>query len=196
MKNRTLIIAFIAFAMSFLPATTLLQNAAASEKPQVHRVVSTTVEATVKAVDYEKRKVVLVGEDSKEVTIKVGDEVKNLAQVKVGDILSVEYIASVSIEVMSPEETEPGTATVTSMTRAQPGEKPGGVASQAVVVVMTIEDIDKENQRVTLKNADGKLATVKPRNPDNLNKVKVGDKIVITQTQSIAIKMTEKPTKK
>jgi hypothetical protein len=97
---------------------------------------------------------------------------------------------------MSPEETEPGTATVTSMTRAQPGEKPGGVASQAVVVVMTIEDIDKENQRVTLKNADGKLATVKPRNPDNLNKVKVGDKIVITQTQSIAIKMTEKTTKK
>jgi hypothetical protein len=191
-----MIIALIVFTLTFLSATTLIKTVAATEKPQVHRVVSTTVEATVKAVDYEKRKVVLVGEDSKEVTIEVGDEVKNLAQVKVGDILSVEYIASVSIEVMSPEETEPGTATVTSMTRAQPGEKPGGVASQAVVVVMTIEDIDKENQRVTLKNADGKLATVKPRNPDNLNKVKVGDKIVITQTQSIAIKMTEKTTKK
>ena len=195
MKNRIFIIALIVFTMSFLPATTLIQNATATEKPQVHRVVSTTVEATVKAVDYEKRKIVLAGEDGKEVTIEAGDEVKNLAQVEVGDILSVEYIASVSIEVVAPEKAEPGAAAVTSITRAQPGEKPAGIASQAVVVVMTIEDIDKENQLATLKSADGELTTVKPRNPENLNKVKIGDKIVITQTESIAIKITEKPTK-
>jgi len=195
MKNRIFIVALIVFTMSFLPATTLIQNATATEKPQVHRVVSTTVEATVKAVDYEKRKIVLAGEDGKEVTIEAGDEVKNLAQVEVGDILSVEYIASVSIEVVAPEKAEPGAAAVTSITRAQPGEKPAGIASQAVVVVMTIEDIDKENQLATLKSADGELTTVKPRNPENLNKVKIGDKIVITQTESIAIKITEKPTK-
>jgi len=196
MKNRILCIVLIAFTVSFLPANRFTRNAAASEKPQVHRVVSATVEATVKAVDYEKREVVLVGENGKEVTIEVDEEVKNLAQVKVGDTLSVEYIASVSIEVLPPEDVKPGAATVTSITRAQPGEKPAGVASQAVVVVMTIEDIDLENQLATLKSDDGKLSTVKPRNPENLKKVKIGDKIVITQTESIAIKITEKPTKK
>jgi len=192
MKNRIFTITFIALTMIFLTATTLIQNAVASEKPQIHRVVSTTVEAKVKAVDHEKRKVVLVGDNGKEVTIEAGDEIKNLAQVEVGDILTVEYIASVNIEVLPPEGIESGTAKVTSLTRAQPGEKPAGIASQAVVVVMTIEDIDKENQLATLKSADGKLTTVKPRNPENLNKVKVGDKIVITQTESIAIKITEK----
>ncbi len=111
---------------------------------------------------------------------------------KVGDILTVEYIASVSIEILPPKGAEAGAAAITSMARAQPGEKPAGIASQAVVVVMTIEDIDKENQLATLKSANGKLTTVKPRNPENLNKVKVGDKIVITQTESIAIKITEK----
>ena len=196
MNNRIMIIALIVFTLTFLSATTLIKNAAATEKPQVHRIVSTTVEATVKAVDYEKRKVVLSGEDGKEVTIEAGDEVKNLAQVKVGDILSVEYIASVSIEVVAPEKAEPGAAAVTSMTRAQPGEKPAGIASQAVVVVMTIEDIDIENQMATLKSADGKLTTVKPRNPENLKKVNIGDKIVITQTESIAIRITEKTAKK
>ncbi len=196
MKNKIFIIAFIAFTMSFLPATTLLQNAAASEKPQIHKVVSTTVEAIVKAVDYEKREIVLVGEDGKEVTIEAGEEVKNLAQVKVGDTLSVEYIASVSIEVLPPDGAEAGAVAITSIARAQPGEKPAGIASQAVIVVMTIEDIDLENQLATLKSADGKLATVKPRNPENLKKVKIGDKIVITQTESIAIKITEKTTKK
>ncbi len=196
MKNRMLMIALIAFTMSLLPVSGLIQNAAATEKPQSHKVISVTTEATVKAVDHEKREVVLLGENGKEITIKVGDEVKNFSHVEVGDILSVEYIASASIEVLAPGEGEPGAAAMTSMSRANPGEKPAGVASQTVVVIMTIEDIDLENQMATLKSADGKLTTVKPRNPENLKKVKVGDKIMITQTESFAIKMTKEPGKK
>ncbi len=76
MKDKIFIITFIAFTMSFLLAATLPQNAAASGKPQIHKIVSTTVEATVKAVDQKKRAVVLKGENGKEVTIEVGDEVK------------------------------------------------------------------------------------------------------------------------
>jgi len=34
---------------------------------------------------------------------------------------------------------------------------------------------------------------VKVRNPDNLDKVAVGDKVVITYTQAVAVDMTEKP---
>ena len=196
MKNRIIFIALIALSLSFLPVPTLVKNAAATEKPQIHKVMSATIEATVKAVDYKKREVVLEGENGKEVTIEVGDEVRNLSQVKVGDILTVEYIASASIQVLAPGEAEPGAAAVTSMGRAQPGEKPAGIASKTVIVVMTIEDIDKENQLATLKSADGKLTTIKPRNPENLNKVKVGDKIMITQTESFAISITKKPGKK
>ncbi len=196
MKNKLLIFGLIIFTLSFLPADKLVRKAAAAEKPQVSEVISTTLEAQVTAVDQKKREVTLKGDDGKEVTIKVGEEVKNFSQVKVGDTLTVEYIASVDIEVMGPKAAEAGAAAVTSVSRAQPGEKPGGVASQAVVVVMTIEKIDKDKQMVTLKSADGQLTTVKPRNPENLDKVKVGDKIMITQTESIAISIAKKPVEK
>ncbi len=196
MKNKLLIISLIIFTVSFLPADKSVRNATAAEKPQIHKIISTTLEAAVTAVDYEKREVTLKGDDGKEITIEAGEEVRNFSQVEVGDTLTVKYIASVSIEVLDSKAAEAGAAAVTSLSRAQPGEKPAGVASQAVVVVMTIEDIDKENQLATLKSADGQLTTVKPRNPENLNKVKVGDKVMITSTESIAISIAKKSSEK
>lgn len=70
-------------------------------------------------------------------------------------------------------------------------EKPGGEASQLVVVTATVEKIDLETREVTLKGGDGKLETVKV-GPEarNLGQVKVGDKVTMKYYQALAIAVT------
>ena len=193
MKYKLLIIGIIAFTMSFSPLYASDQDTSACEKPKIEKVVATTIEATVEAVDHEKRMLTLKGPEGKSVTIEAGEQVKNLSQVEVGDLLTIEYIEAVSVQVFAPGEVKPGAVAVVAAGRAKLGQKPAGVAVKEVVVVTTIEAIDKENQLVTLKGASGESKTVKARNPENLEKVQVGDKVMITYTEAIAINMTKKP---
>lgn len=196
MKYKLLIVGIIAFTVSFSPLYASEQDTTASEKPRVEEVMASKIEAIVEAVDYEKRMVMLKGPDGESVTIEVQDKVKNFAQVEVGDLLTVEYIEAVSIQVFAAGDVEPGAAAVGAVSKAELGQKPAGIAVKEVVLVVTIEAIDKDNQLVTLKSAGGESKTVKARNPDNLEKVEVGDKVMITYTAALGISVTEKPAEK
>ena len=150
------------------------------------------MEATVTAINQETREVTLKNAAGEEVTIIADDEVRNLAQVEVGDILTIEYLEGVMIEVVDPK-TELGSSEVSAAARAAPGEKPAGAAATETSVVVVIEAIDLEDETVTLKNAEGVSKTVVARNPENLKKVSVGDKVMITFTEAVAMTVTEKP---
>ena len=187
-KRNLLVIIFITFAMSFSSVYASGQQGAASEKPGILTAVVTELKATVEAVDYENRKVTLKGSDGETVIIDVEERVKNLPQVEVGDQVTVEYIEAVSIQVLAEGEVEPGTTASAAVASAEPGEKPAGVEIEEITVVATIEAIDKEQQ---LKGPEGKSKTVKASNPENLEKVKVGDRVMITYTTVLGISVTE-----
>jgi hypothetical protein len=59
---------------------------------------------------------------------------------------------------------------------------------QATLLV-TVTAIDQANGTVTVKATDGTTQTVKARNPDNLKPIKVGDELVITEYEAIAISL-------
>lgn len=192
MIRQKLLLSFFLFTFIFLPIQASGQDKAAVEKPGIQEAVATRIEATVEAIDQEKRKVTLKGPDGNSVQIDVDEQVKNLPQVEVGDRVVVEYIEAVSIQVFAQGEVEPGTTAVAAAESAKPGEKPAGVAMEAISIVATIEAIDKKEQAVTLKTAEGESKTVRARNPDNLDKVEVGDKVMITYTEAIGVRVTEK----
>ena len=196
MKYKLLIIGAVAFTMSFSPLYASGQDTSASAKPKIEKVQATTLEATVEAVDYEKRMLTLKGPKGDSVTIEAGEHVRNLAQVKVGDLLTIDYIEAVTIQAFAPGEIESGAVAIAAAGRAKLGQKPAGVAVKEVSVVTTIEAIDLENQMVTLKGASGASKTVKARNPENLKKVEVGDKVMITYTEAIAVNVAAKPAEK
>lgn len=166
--------------------------AAPQEKPAMMEEVTVTMEATVTAVNQETRQVTLLDSSGESVTFIAGEQVRNLAQVDVGDKIMVEYIEAIEIQVMGPEEAELGAGEISAATRAEPGEKPAGAAISETTVIVVIEAIDKENETVTLKGPEGNSKTVKVRNPANLEKVAVGDKVMITYTESLAVVVTEK----
>ena len=166
--------------------------AAPQERPSRSESITMTAEATVVAVNQETRQVTLRDAAGETFTFIASDEVRNLAQVEVGDMLAVEYMESIDIQVLDPGQGELGAASAAAAARAEPGEKPGGAAIAETVLVVEIVGINKENETVVLRDAEGITKTVKVRNPANLDKVVIGDKVMITYTESLAIVVTEK----
>ena len=117
---------------------------------------------------------------------KVGKEAVNLPQVKVGDSVTVKFRQSIAVEAVKPGST----ATMgkkTTIIRAKPGEMPGGTITQQISSTATVQAIDKKEGSITLMRPDGKSVIVKVIDPANLDRVKVGDELMITYTEAQAI---------
>jgi Cu/Ag efflux protein CusF len=153
-----------------------------------------TVNATVEAIDLGTRVVKLKGPKGNVFDLKVGEEAKNLPQLKVGDVVVAKYYESIAVEVKKPGE--PGGVTTSgAVATAKPGEKPAGMVAKQVTVTTTVEAIDPKKTHVTLKGPEGNSVKVKVQDPKNLKNVKVGDQVVITYTEALAISV-EKAAKK
>jgi Cu/Ag efflux protein CusF len=172
--------------------------AADATKPTPHVVgevigEKVTVSATVEDVDVAKRMVTLKDENGKITDLKVGKEVRNLAQVKKGDVVTATYREAVAYEVYKPGQAQPGGAEAVVAGRAKLGEKPAGGVAEVSTVTATIEAIDKAASKVTLKGPEGHEVTVKVKDPTKLDGVKVGDEVQLTFTQALAISVHPAP---
>jgi len=54
-------------------------------------------------------------------------------------------------------------------------------------VTATLHDIDKNTNNIVLKGPGGNLVGVKVKDPTKLENVKVGDQLVITYTEALAV---------
>ena len=86
--------------------------------------------ATVQAIDQSTRMVTLKGPKGNSITFKAGDDVRNLAQVKVGDLVTFTYFESLAVRVLKEGEAFPASGKSASMSRAEPGKKPGEKSGQ------------------------------------------------------------------
>ncbi len=143
--------------------------------------------ATVEAVNYDTRVVTLKGPKGNVFDITAGDQVRNLAQVKAGDKVKVKYYQSVAVKVMAPGQAPGGTQATVVQKRAKLGEKPGGMIGGEITITAKVEAIGKKKQSVTLKGPEGKTLKVKVEHPEYLEHVKVGDDVLITMTEALAI---------
>jgi len=169
------------------------ENAVETERPSVQEVAMLTLDATVSAVDKKAGKVTLKNDkgETKTFTLKA-DAIAKLEAVEVGDLLTIEYIKSVSIEVLDDNKAEMGVEGAAISAETAAGEKPASLEATEVSIVVSIEAIDLEKNLATLKTKSGELETITPRNPENLKKVKVGDRVKITYTEAIGYSVTKK----
>jgi hypothetical protein len=154
-----------------------------------------TVTATVTAVDQAKRTVTLLGPDGTTRTINVPDEVKNLPQVKRGDLVTATIYESVAYEVRKKGTAEPGVAAAADMATAPVGAMPAAAGAGAITVTATITSIDKQTGTVKLKGPEGNVVPVKVKDESRLDNVRVGDLVDITYTQAVAIAVEKAPKK-
>ncbi|WP_027358732.1 DUF1344 domain-containing protein [Desulforegula conservatrix] len=174
------------------------QKAVVPEEPPVvfGRGEVRTLTATVSAIDMKKRLVTLKKPGGEEFSIIADAKVKNLPQVKVGDEVTTKYYESISIRVLKADEPEIPQAASESVVAAPIGQKPAGIATAQVKTTATIMNIDKKKSKATLKLVDGKSYLVDVKHPENLDKVKVGDRIEIIYTESVALQVKAASKKK
>ena len=153
-----------------------------------------TKTATVQKIDLEKRLVTLKGDESgKVVVIKCGPQVKNLPQLKVGDVVAATYYESIAYEIHKPGTlTDTGPQVASGLATAEPGEKPGVVGADIVRMTATIVSIDKTTPSVTLRTDSGDVVAVKVKHPERLDQIKVGDVAEIFLSQAVAITVEPK----
>ncbi len=162
-----------------------------SGPPSVTRARVVNLTATVKAIDLDKRLVTLQGPKGNEVTVEVGEEAKNLPQVKVGDQVKVKYYEALAFRVVPPGQAAPPPSATSAVATAQPGQKPAAVGGHEVTVTVTVEAINQKAGTVTFKGPQGNSKTVKAQDPNNLKLIKVGDQVEITYTEALAISVEQ-----
>ena len=183
-KALTLLAALLLFASSPCWST---ESAAATDKPSMSTSQTVVLTAVVEAINHETREVTLRGPEGGTVSFVASEDARNLGQVKVGDIVMAEYVQSMTIEVFANDGTEPGAGGLTVAGRSEEGEMPALTAIDALVVTATVEEINLEANTFKLKGPTGEIKEYEARNPENLKKAEVGDLVVITYTEAVAI---------
>ena len=155
---------------------------------------TTTVTAKVTKIDQKTRKVTIKTDDGKEYSFIAGDNVKNLAQVKKGDVITAVYTEAIAYQVRKHNK-QTGVEVTDAVAAAPAGAKPAGAVVQQTTVAVTVTAIDPTIPTVTFKGPQGNTKTIKVKDPQKLVGVKVGDVVDITYTEALAVKVDTAPAK-
>jgi hypothetical protein len=180
-----------------LAAVMCMATTAPAQQPTAGEAVisSTSVTATVTRIDYTTREVTLRTQDGKEHTIVADSAVRNLAQVKPGDVVTATYAEALAYEVVKQGAKAPGVEQVVGGGRAEPGTKPAGAIGQQTTVTVTVTAIDRSVPSVTFTGPKGNSRTIQVRHPEKLDGVNVGDLVDITYSEALAITVDPAPKK-
>jgi ribosomal protein S1 len=161
-----------------------------ADKPTFHAMKTSTVTAKVKSVDQKTRMVTLVNDDGESTTFKADNRIKNLKQVKPGDVVTATVSETLTARVMNPSEAIPVASQGSSTASAPLGAKPAAYHVEDAYVVAQVVAIDKENMVVTLKGPKGNTYPVKAREKKNVDKLAVGDSIEIHAARALALEVS------
>jgi Cu/Ag efflux protein CusF len=186
MKSKALF-AMVALACASFAATAQTTSGMAAKGPGVAGAVQTT-KATAKIVSIDKatRTVVIKGPQGNEVPITAGPEVKNFAQMKVGDEVNVEYVEAITLELKKGGKALVARTEDSAMGSAKPGEKPAVAAGRHVKVTGDVIGADPATQVVTVKGPK-RTIDLRIKDPEQFKLIKVGDQIEANYVEALAI---------
>jgi hypothetical protein len=169
------------------------EKAAATEKPSFSATQTVQLTASVVAVDREARTITLTGPEGNSRTLETDEDSNNIDKIEVGDTVNVEYVQHMSIEVFANDGMEPGAGVMGAQGRNKAGETPAAMEMITTVATATVEDINIEANTFKLKWPGGEIKEYEAQNPENLKKADVGDLVVTTYTEAIALTLNEVP---
>jgi hypothetical protein len=167
----------------------------ASEPGKAAAVRAVRITARVVAIDQATRTVTLKGPKGNVVDVVAGDEVKNFAQINVGDFVVVSFVQSLSLELQKTKSGASGISHREAAMTAKPGERPAAAAGREVTAIAKVTAVNKKAKTITLKGPRGNVVTLDVQNPDQFKVVKVGDEVQVVYTEAVAISVEAAPKK-
>ena len=186
---RSLLVCLVLVLVAMLPPFAPDARAQASGMAGVGETDTVTIRATVKAVDLKSRTVTLVGPQGETKTLKVGDQVQNLAQVKPGDTVVARYYKFVAYVLSPPGTKVPEDVLAAAAARAAPGQMPaGGVATKLTVTGLVVGVNQAAHTLSLVDPVGGEVRTIAVKDPQNqqmMSSIKVGDTITAYITEGV-----------
>jgi hypothetical protein len=164
---------------------------APSAEPGAIVVDTIGMTATVAAIDPRNRRIALVTPDGRRATYKVGQDVINFNQIRVGDRVNATVTEELAV-FLRKAGTPPSADEGAEVALAPKGAKPGVVMADTAEVTARVVSIDAISRRVTLQFADGSTKTVRVNPAINLANVVPGDAVTVRITEALAV-LVEKP---
>jgi len=149
---------------------------------EIHFVSVLTLHGEIVAVDPAKRLVTLKGPEGKILRLEAEKE-EELSARKVGERVVVRYVEGAQIGKREKGEA----VSVHSLKDGMLGAQPGRTSAKQRGLAASVERVDAADQEITLRGPDGSLETIMVSDPDYLSHVKVGDRVVITHPQALAL---------
>jgi hypothetical protein len=174
--------AFAAIAM-------LAANAAAAQVSKTVTGETTTVTATVEAIEKSSRAVTLKKADGTYEVLRVPASVKRFESLKVGDTLKVRYYENIVLRLKPPGE--PDVDTSSASTTPAAGGNPAGTAAAQRTITATITAIDPMVPSITFTGPNKWSYSSRVEDKKALAAVKVGDRVDITWTAASLISFEE-----
>jgi len=153
------------------------------------------ITAKVTKINHKTREVTLKANDGRQASFVADATVKNLDQVKKGDVVTATYTEALAYEVMKKGVKATGAETTVAAASAASGAKPAAAIGQKTTLTVAVTAIDPKVPSVTFKGPGGNRRTIKVASADKLQGVSVGDTVNLTYAEAIAIKVEKAPKK-
>lgn len=152
-----------------------------------NRTAVTIGEAVIESIDRENRELVIRG-DQRTINLKAGPEIRNLDQLKVGDVVRANFYTSVAARIAEPEER--GTMDESlAVGRTDRGDRPGLVTGSIIDMVVEFVSYDSQTHTVTFRDPEGRVrqSVVHPEMRDFAARREAGDLVAVTIEQAVAV---------
>jgi hypothetical protein len=166
-------------------------NSTAPGKAQASRVVKAS--GIITAVDRVARTVTIVGKDGQAETISVSPKVRRFDEVAVGDTVEVELQQGLALEFLPPGEKPIAPELITGEERSSEAQAPGGSTASWMRATVTVKSIDPKSRAVVFMDPRGRYHRVVAGSKVRLEKLKVGDMLIATYFESLAITLEKAP---
>jgi hypothetical protein len=185
----TLSLPWIAFGQEVI----IESMAGNDEYPVREDMALVTMDATVVDIDYESREVTLEGPGGNVFTVTADPRVERLDEVESGDVVSVGYLTSLAFELREPtaEELETPLVILDDVAVVPEDIDPAAGAIRMIRAVCTIEGLDRQTMTAKLLGPLGGYNVVNVADPKNLPKMRIGDTVVVTYTEAVAITLVK-----
>jgi hypothetical protein len=142
--------------------------------------------ATITAIDKATRDVTLKGPQGNEMTVTAGPDVRNFANMRVGDQVDVQYVEALTLELKKGGGQKVARTEQSAAKGAKPGEQPAGAVGRQVTIVADVIGVDPAKQSVTLRGPQRTVSVV-VADPEQFKQIAKGDQVEATYTQALAI---------
>ena len=182
----------IAMLMAALPAAAQKPDmkggaVVASEPGRAAIVAAAELSAQVVSIEKKTRTISLKGPKGGVMDVVAGKEVKNFNKIKVGDLVVVRYMQSLALELQPVKTGATGISVTEGAGKAEPGKRPAAGAVREIQAIAKVTGMDEKARTISLTGPRGNTVTLDVQNPDHFKVVKMGDEVLVTYTEAVAV---------